>query len=289
LRTDVELLRILAAFGIVWFHSGIDYGREFSYTGLVIFIILSSYFATITTKKYFIRDRFSRLIAPYVIWAAVYGVLKIISGKQVFNDEYSTIGNILVSPSLHLWYLPFIFISLIILDFTYRNLRKSKIRIPSIVMMLSVLFSSSIWRDVNFGVPGNQYIHALPAIFIGVVLGVTSKEEFNKKLKISIFLITVSFSLILLDVKGVSVQYSAAIILSLILLKEKSIISSNKYILIISKATFGIYLTHIIFLFIAKKIFTNEIGVVLIAFSLSLLSTLALLKFTPYRFRKYIA
>lgn len=35
MRIDIELLRIISAIGIVWFHSGNATGREITYSGLV--------------------------------------------------------------------------------------------------------------------------------------------------------------------------------------------------------------------------------------------------------------
>ena len=43
-RADIEFLRVLSTFGIVWFHSGV-FGHEFAYSGLIVFLILSMYLA----------------------------------------------------------------------------------------------------------------------------------------------------------------------------------------------------------------------------------------------------
>ena len=64
MRTDVEFLRIIAALGIVWFHSGLDVGRDIAYSGLVVFLIFSSYFAVKSNKEYSVLSRASRFLIP---------------------------------------------------------------------------------------------------------------------------------------------------------------------------------------------------------------------------------
>lgn len=116
-RQDIEILRVLSAFGIVWFHSGAP-GRAFAYSGLVIFIILSVYLSQhgnqhISTR---FKIRARRLLVPWSIWFTFYGLIRLLTQKPLRPLENGAIAGVLSGPSSHLWYLPFTFVLLVIID-----------------------------------------------------------------------------------------------------------------------------------------------------------------------------
>lgn len=65
-RQDIEILRVLSAFGIVWFHSGAP-GRAFAYSGLVIFIILSVYLSQHGNQHISTRFRIRARLGKFAI------------------------------------------------------------------------------------------------------------------------------------------------------------------------------------------------------------------------------
>lgn len=77
----IDTLRIIAAVGIVWFHTeGAPY-RQIGYAGLPIFLLI--FFSLITRRSYaetathFLRRRYERLLKPWLFWSAVYGACRL--------------------------------------------------------------------------------------------------------------------------------------------------------------------------------------------------------------------
>lgn len=77
-RQDIEIIRIICAFGIVWFHTS-EIGKDIAYSALSIFIIISMYFSSKTTlKNITILNRAKRLLIPWMFWFLFYGVINIV-------------------------------------------------------------------------------------------------------------------------------------------------------------------------------------------------------------------
>jgi len=119
---NVDRLRILATFGIVWFHTVGIPGRHVAYAGLAIFIMLSFAYVTLrspmATSAAILSERFKRLLLPWAFWWLIYLAAKM--GKSVLsNTPFSAdidLGWILAGPSIHLWYLPFAFVMTMIVS-----------------------------------------------------------------------------------------------------------------------------------------------------------------------------
>ena len=81
----VELLRLLSTFGIVWFHSGTT-AKEFAYSGLVVFLVLSMYLGGKhgSADKQTFRRRVERLIIPWLFWCVIYAGLNVFRGGRLF-------------------------------------------------------------------------------------------------------------------------------------------------------------------------------------------------------------
>lgn len=248
MRSDVELLRIIAAFGIVLFHSRYSFAREVSYSSLIIFIIFSSYFSTISTKKHSVVQRALRLLLPCVIWSILYAVLNIFQGKKIFFDEYNVLSSILSTSSIHLWYLPYVFFCIVLIDFIKVYVSYTSIAFFSITVSSFLLITSPVWRCFNYISPFGQYIHAFPAVLIGVLFGLLHNFSFRKKFIFLSVLFVSLFCVYFMQVPGVSTTYLIGTLACSILLEKDSILPKYSFIFEVSKLTFGVYLIHIIIL-----------------------------------------
>ena len=112
IRQDIELLRVLSALGIVWFHSETK-GSNFGHSGLIFFLILSVFLGG-GQQNSSIQKRAKRLLVPWLIWFAYYGAINLVLQKSVIPLNNGLIAGVLSGPRIHLWYLPFIFFVLII-------------------------------------------------------------------------------------------------------------------------------------------------------------------------------
>lgn len=106
--------RLVAAFGIVWFHAGAP-GAWAGYAALPFFlmvlVVLALPGAARTGFGPFARGRAVRLLGPWAIWSGVYGGLKLaeagLTGRPLASEFAPHM--LLTGPAIHLWFLPFAF------------------------------------------------------------------------------------------------------------------------------------------------------------------------------------
>ena len=287
-RSDIELLKIISAFGIVWFHSEYPPARDIAYAGLIVFLIFSAYFATSTDREYSVKHRSVRLLAPCIFWSVLYAASSIVRGQSVFTSDNLLISNILTTPSIHLWYLPFTFISLITIDRIKNNINPMTLAVSTATLASILLVTSPVWRQWSYISPLGQYMHAAPAIFIGILMGLGKKIDFIPKiLLLGLVTMSVLFTFTL-KIQGIGVTYLVGIIAALVLLREKSLLPRTNLILAASKVTFGIYLVHPIFLFMLRHIGIHSAVLPILAFAISGISIYASLKIIPKPISKYL-
>jgi surface polysaccharide O-acyltransferase-like enzyme len=174
----VEWLRIIACFGIVWFHVKAP-AAFVGYGGLPAFMIVSVSFAAMINKnlsaKEILISRFHRMGVPWLFWSMVYGLAKISQslweGCPISSEFTSSM--VLFGPSIHLWYLPFgMFVTAIV----SLAARKGYFKFDRMYVFLYVALASATlivcsWLLPRMGntVPFSQWIFIFPAIVIGLV------------------------------------------------------------------------------------------------------------------------
>lgn len=262
---EVELLRIISSLGIVYFHSGLQTHRDFAYSGLIVFTILSLFLLKYSPEKR-VLNKILRLGIPYAVWFLFYGLFNLYTQGQFFyNNNYNFLQMILNSPSIHLWYLPFIMFITII----FSNI---KIQLGFISWFISILLllSSPLWREFNVSSPIAQYLHVLPAVFLGLFY----RDFYNIDKRLRLFLwvsiLVVLLYLVFIKISGISIPYVIGFLLCSVLLFPKKIKRINKFVLTMSSSTFGIYLVHPLFLFIGHKLQITNIYIVLFSYFTSM-------------------
>ncbi|MBC2608248.1 acyltransferase family protein [Pelagicoccus albus] len=284
-RNDIEIIRILASFGIVWYHTRAPFDN-IGYSGLVIFLSLSSYLYRYKPNLE-LRDslisRAKRLIIPWGAWYLFYGILNLAVGNS-FNPEYtSNIAlNVLAGTSIHLWFLPFIFAIMVLFDVSHRFASPKTLGLVCFAISSAMLATSDLWRDpsIEMGYPIAQYTQALSAVLAGRFFG--ELPNFNPKVKVallSILGISVAASF---RVEGVGLPYAIGFgTMILVAYKDFSdILKWNAAKL--AATTFGIYLIHILFTASLLRYGPdNRALIAVVSFLLSIISILALQKIAP--------
>lgn len=81
----VELFRIIAAFGIVAFHTKVPLAA-ISYAGLIFFFILSLYYEVGPNwaKRRRLRDLAVMFLVPLAFWQVIYGAMNVAVGNPLF-------------------------------------------------------------------------------------------------------------------------------------------------------------------------------------------------------------
>ncbi len=165
-RNDlVELLRFLAAGGIVWFHVG-GPGSWIGHSSLLVFIALSVFFAV--TNKVGLRRR-ARLLTIWLFWSLVYTMLKVLQAafqNQQIISEFEP-WMIFVGPILPLWFLPFVFIANTILA-GYFSSPRIKPGFSENAALLFVLLAVLLASRVSYGPPVDQWILGIGGVAVAV-------------------------------------------------------------------------------------------------------------------------
>lgn len=184
LNGTIELLRVGAALGVIWFHMEAVPWRRVGFAGLVFFLVIATIFQTRGAqredlRRYF-RKRASRLMIPWAAWFAIYAVLNAVTGKAVFPNSYGVVPALLAGPWIGLWYLPFALLSAGVIYGSVQLLN----RLPFPVQFgLScgislVTFGLAVWiRSLGpVVVPWAQWLQAAPSIPLGLTLALAQKS-----------------------------------------------------------------------------------------------------------------
>jgi peptidoglycan/LPS O-acetylase OafA/YrhL len=176
-NATLDYARLVAAFGIVAFHSGVP-GAGIGYSGLAFFLILLATFGfpqkrAASLGKY-TKARALRMLLPWFGWSILYGLSKLaevmLFGKSV-GDEIKP-WMLATGPELHLWFLPFAFLCGFILWFLWPLHHNSQgqprstyiaIAFATLAICLPIVTPSK-----DFTPPFEQYLFALPAFFLGL-------------------------------------------------------------------------------------------------------------------------
>ena len=127
---NIERLRILAAFGIVWFHTEDALWRSVGYAGLPIFLMVFCSLIALKQKpddiSYFTMKRAGRLLKPWLFWSIVYLCFKIFKRALYGEDVFGFFtGHMFISgTSIHLWYLPYAFLVALFINFWNNDLKE---------------------------------------------------------------------------------------------------------------------------------------------------------------------
>lgn len=282
LRPDIELLRVVAAFAIVWFHAQVA-GHDLAYGGLVTFLILSTFLADKSRARpgmFIVRVR--RLLVPWAVWMVVYGAINLRHGRPFVPLGHGLLAGILSGAAIHLWYLPFVFFCLVVSDALRRRTSASVRSAVCGVAALVLLAGIDVWRgrSIAAGEPWMQYAQALPAILIGSFLG--AREALRKELFFLIAGLVVVAELLALHDPGIGLPY----VVGTFLLFGVALLPGNRLRLdwlgALAPLTFGIYLIHPIFLHLLEGLgAVPELLVPVGAFALSAAVIWALRRLLP--------
>ena len=282
-RQEIEFLRVISAFGIVWCHS-IVWGSDFAYAGLASFIVISVFLAGNLRRP--LNQQFARrlqvLLAPWLAWFCIYGAINIVIHKSFLPKHDDLISGVLAGTHIHLWYLPFMFVVLTGID-----LLPSVIDAPvrahlGAIGALLLLASSSLWRPATTaaGAPWMQYAQASAAVMVG--LFAQGSNSIGRVTRVGYAFALVLVSLLAVSVDGVGLPYAIGIPVTLwILFVAPSWMKTTNFHAL-ATLTFGIYLIHPPFIWLDKKYhLTHGLWTPIWVFAASAVSIAALRRLAP--------
>lgn len=169
---SIEALRIVAAFGVVAFHGKVS-PVEAYYGGLVVFLALSPMFemGANFARKRSAAELATTFLVPFAFWFPIYGLVNLAKGKPVLiaNDALG----LFAGTSIHLWFLPFMFAVLFVLNrFKYPSFRVPLFVAANVAMLA---LTSPLWKDQPglAQAPVGQWLHASAAVCAGIAIGLS--------------------------------------------------------------------------------------------------------------------
>lgn len=171
--TGIDLIRGFAAYGVAILHSGdVTTAKSVSFWATqlqrfcgfaVPFFLIASFYLLInriyvTGKSYSLKSRFQRLIIPYLVWSALYVLMRL--GKlyflkeQVNSEKITDITAIvfLGSGGIHLYFIPLLFTGALFLGVVEKLIKRNITLLP--ILFLFVLSSIA---DYLVFVTGNSF------------------------------------------------------------------------------------------------------------------------------------
>ena len=280
---NLEILRIISCFGIVFDHGNpARWAQDIGDLSLIIFVLISAYFLS-SQKNYssFFLKRVDRLLIPWIFWFFVYGLLHIINGVSFLPVTGNIFSAVLNGPRMHLWYLPFLFITSVIIVFYYniveqRSIFKKYNLVFFILLSIIFLLSMPLWRpwSLVLGIPWGNWFIVFPALFIGASLANLNHHSSNYwKIILYVIIIIIISTWLTISGQWLGIPYLFGILLFVTAIYLKfDITRHSKIIMKLSNCTYGIYLIHPLIYSIESKLgFSHNFIVPYVTYALSLL------------------
>lgn len=186
------------------------------------------------------------LLVPWAFWMVVYGAVNIAQHKNVFPDGWA---DLLYGTSAHLWFLPFMFFVLVTINIIKPHSPRLLFWSCTIASSLLIV-TASIWRPLsfNFLVPAPQWIHATPAVLIGIIFGLMGKIG-NSRI---IALLILGVALMVADtefLQGFSISYTVGVLLTAIAARYGTRLTPEGWsVQPVASCMMGVYLCHMLVL-----------------------------------------
>ncbi|HEY9034062.1 MAG TPA: acyltransferase family protein [Pseudomonadales bacterium] len=290
-RQEIELIRIVCAFGIVWYHCRDIAGKlvgleeELASGPMFAFLMISLFFAVRPSARIKpVMETARRLMKPWLIWFVFFGCVNLAMQKDFLNTEHGLIGGILIGTKPHLWYLPFIFFSIISFQFVKRRMPEALFAYSCAAIALLMLMTAEHWRpwSMTLAKPLPLYIQALTGMFIGAFMANSTFMPLWQRLGIIAAFIAAAawFSL---SVFIIGIPYIIAIVMTSLALIPKWTFQPRYTINWLSDCTMGIYLTHLLWFSVLTRLdlLVSPLAAPFIVFAASAAGVLLMKRFFP--------
>jgi peptidoglycan/LPS O-acetylase OafA/YrhL len=176
-RQSIDLMRIVAAFGIVWAHMQAP-GRVEGYIALSLFIILTAFLSVRSLERgggrRFWLGRLVRFGLPWVVWSAFYLWLELWrAGGWAEVAWLHDPAVLLYGPAIHLWFLPWVILTspLIVLAVAWLT---SAARVWTAAAVATPAGIGALWLHDHAGLgdPFGQWAFATVPLIYGILSAV---------------------------------------------------------------------------------------------------------------------
>jgi peptidoglycan/LPS O-acetylase OafA/YrhL len=284
-RPDIECLRLLSALGIVWFHAGSS-GIALAYSGLVVFLVLSVALGgrSGAPDGATLRRRALRLLRPWSVWFVLYAAFNVARGLPALPLEHGLAAGVLAGPSIHLWYLPFVFGVLVGLDLLRAHLPLRSWSVLAGALALAVLATAPWWRPVTLDLPYPllQWADAAAPVLVGVFVLGAGQWRRPVALAMAALLVAAAAGLAAFEWSGTPYAVGLAAALWVLLRQPGPASHGPAALSALTDCAFGIYLSHsLVFALLLNVPGLPAEALPLAIFALALAGTWALRRWAP--------
>jgi len=266
-RRSVDLVRFVAALGIVWDHARAPYA-DIGYLALSLFLVLTSYLAVgsylRSDGRNFWASRARRIAVPWLAWCVFYRlVFEVVSDapRALLAEPWS----LLIGPSIHLWFLPFVMGALVVIGPLCRwvtSVQSLWVACAALVVlsvpmgMLHAQVAPMAWFvDTGpFPQPWPQWFFSLPLFLFGALLALA--ERLGRVWMPVATAAVISGLLVWRAPEFASVQM---ILVTLVFLAVWRVEIAAKWPTVLAGQAFGIYLLHPAVMLLAFKLFGPDV------------------------------
>lgn len=260
---SIEMARVLSIIWIVILHAT---RQGWGSGGVIVFLAIS--IGLIKPDKKFglcdiTKSRAKRLIIPWLAWCAIYGSTAIIHYFIEGNRKPLQPSMLLYGPEIHLWFLPFLFLTTVIaIPIAYNLPRNSNGRrlfmVAALTITCIIIFAMGylIQSGIINTYPFVQWAEAAPGFGLGVFYLVV-KVERNPKTWIMLMAMCVlvcdafAWRVFGSDFAGPIACAVVALAATWLLVKFEA----PSGLRAVASLTFGVYLGHILVLRITSNVF----------------------------------
>ena len=249
-----DLLRIVAAVGIVFFHLTAGPSKIVGYTGLPIFLLIMYVLVLLPSKRVsfgrFTVGRAKRLILPWCFWSFVYIAAKLFMHREdLFAFEIQPRWY-LVGGYLHLWFLPFAMVTSLLCFALLRHVGNESLRMACVtatgVGFLAMVIAPYAMK--TSAVPIGQWCFALPAL--PIALAITLAARIRSTEGVRSYLVGIGVVMTVAAIIGVALGHGLLMALPYVLAIWLVIacvvipVGRSPRIEYLAALTFGVYLVH---------------------------------------------
>lgn len=291
-RYSIDMLRFAAAFGVVWAHMLLpDAWAAFGYTALSIFLILVPFLSIHAINRPDRKGqerpcgvsylRVQRILWPWLFWCLVFKVLITYQSRDAWSFfSLKEPFSLLVGPSIHLWFLPFILIaSAVLLPLSRRLDTREAVITASIGAALVSMVCVYLHDNATLPEPFGQWAFAVPPFLYGLLAAYGRKFQIDIVPALSFVGVSLLF-MTLSDAPWLLFSILALPIFALVLIFERRCQAFH----VLGALSFGIYLIHPIFLVAWYRVDpggNHKMLGALAVFTLSAIAT-AVMRKTPF-------
>ncbi|MGL6210643.1 MAG: acyltransferase family protein [Paracoccaceae bacterium] len=266
-RRSVDLARFVAAVGIVWDHARAPYA-DIGYLALSLFLVLTSYLAVgsylRSEGKGFWFSRMQRIAVPWLVWCVVYRIVF----EVVLHEPFRLLSepwSLLIGPSIHLWFLPFVMVALVLIGPLCRwvtNARSLSVASAGLIVLsvplglLHAEVAPLAWFTDTGPLPQPipQWFYSLPLFLFGALLALAQRMGL-----MWVPMVTAAVISAVLTLRAPEFASVQMILVGLVFLAVWRVTITAAWPTALAGHAFGIYLLHPAVMLLAYKLFGAEV------------------------------